>query len=248
MEKTDDQRWPGLVNSDRNLGGLFLEHLDQALWSHGQLRDVEEHRFQDSDLYKIVLGATLKVNPFNRPEFVGSVVLVIEFAFHWNISLKTVSQFPTPRPVWRAQGDDGDKLEFDRSYSPIVLGNERVISTWPARGCLVIVDGIVYFGAGIWPMHGTFLYALQADTGEVVWARIRATAPSGQLNRTVAPMRSLPWRRRGTGRPAETPAGRPSGRHLDIRRLEGPSKPFLERRILPARRHRPAQAMSGRIR
>jgi glucose dehydrogenase len=51
-----------------------------------------------------------------------------------------------------------------------VLGNERVISMWPARGGPVILDGIVYFGAGIWPMHGTFLYALRADTGQVVWA------------------------------------------------------------------------------
>ena len=43
-----------------------MDHLDKALEAHGQLRDVDENRFQDSDLYKIVLGATLNVNPFKK--------------------------------------------------------------------------------------------------------------------------------------------------------------------------------------
>ncbi|OWK45509.1 PglZ domain-containing protein [Fimbriiglobus ruber] len=64
VERTGDQRWPPLVNSDRNLSRLVLDHQEKALDSYGQLRDVDEHRFQDSDLYKIVLGATLNVNPF----------------------------------------------------------------------------------------------------------------------------------------------------------------------------------------
>lgn len=66
IEQTGDQRWPPLVNSDRNLSRLILDHQDKALDSHRQLRDVDEHRFQDSDLYKIVLGATLNVNPFKK--------------------------------------------------------------------------------------------------------------------------------------------------------------------------------------
>ena len=32
-----------------------------------------------------------------------------------------------------------------------VLGNGRLISTWPARGGPVLADGKVYFAAGIWP-------------------------------------------------------------------------------------------------
>ncbi len=164
------------------------------------------------------------------------------------LELHWVRQELPPRRAWPPQGDDGDKLEFDRSYEPIVLGdqvfvgsmvadrvtaydlttgrenwryytdgpirvapaagdgrvfvvsddgrlvcldaetgqrlwrfqaaptvqrvlgNERLISMWPARGAPVLLDGIVYFGAGIWPMHGTFVVALQADTGQVVWA------------------------------------------------------------------------------
>lgn len=66
LEKTGDEHWPALVNTDRNLSRLLLDHLDKALDSYTQLRDVDEHRFQDSDLYKIVLGATLSVNPFKK--------------------------------------------------------------------------------------------------------------------------------------------------------------------------------------
>jgi len=43
-----------------------------------------------------------------------------------------------------------------------VLGNGRLISTWPARGGPVLADGTVYFAAGIWPFMGVFLYALDA--------------------------------------------------------------------------------------
>ena len=49
------------------------------------------------------------------------------------------------------------------------IGNSRVTSAWPARGGPVIRDGTVYFAASIWPFMGTFLYALDAETGEVSW-------------------------------------------------------------------------------
>src|SRR6185295_18246242 len=45
-----------------------------------------------------------------------------------------------------------------------------LISTWPARGAPVVADGVVYFGAGIWPFMGIFLHALDARTGAVVWS------------------------------------------------------------------------------
>ncbi len=49
------------------------------------------------------------------------------------------------------------------------IGNQRLTSAWPARGGPVVRDGTVYFAASIWPMMGTFLYALDADTGTVQW-------------------------------------------------------------------------------
>jgi len=67
--------------------------------------------------------------------------------------------------------DDG-RLLFRFQPAPRirrVLGNERMISTWPARGAPVLVDGVVYFAAGIWPFMGTLIYGLDAQTSEVVW-------------------------------------------------------------------------------
>jgi len=51
----------------------------------------------------------------------------------------------------------------------MILGNDRLISRWPARGGPVIKDGIVYFGAGIWPSEGIYLYAIDASTGRTLW-------------------------------------------------------------------------------
>ena len=49
------------------------------------------------------------------------------------------------------------------------LGNGRVVSAWPARGGPVVRDGRVYFAASIWPFMGTFLYSLDAQTGQAEW-------------------------------------------------------------------------------
>lgn len=49
-----------------------------------------------------------------------------------------------------------------------ILGNRRIISAWPARGGPVIKDGIVYYGASIWPFMGSFIHALDAESGKVV--------------------------------------------------------------------------------
>jgi outer membrane protein assembly factor BamB len=62
--------------------------------------------------------------------------------------------------VWKFRGGPGDRK---------ILGNERLISTWPARGAPVITDGTVYFAAGIWPFMGIFIHAVDARTGKVIW-------------------------------------------------------------------------------
>lgn len=53
------------------------------------------------------------------------------------------------------------------------LGNERMISRWPARGGPVVVDETVYYAAGIWPSGGVYLHALEAGTGRVIWTNDR---------------------------------------------------------------------------
>lgn len=50
-----------------------------------------------------------------------------------------------------------------------VIGNRRITSAWPARGGPVVRDDTVYFAASIWPFMGTFLYAIDAETGTVKW-------------------------------------------------------------------------------
>ncbi|WP_202921855.1 outer membrane protein assembly factor BamB family protein [Anatilimnocola aggregata] len=61
---------------------------------------------------------------------------------------------------WRFRGGPSDRK---------VLGNERLISTWPARGAPVLADGKIYFAAGIWPFMGIFVHAVDATNGTAVW-------------------------------------------------------------------------------
>ena len=163
------------------------------------------------------------------------------------LHLQWVRELPEPQRAWRYQWDDRGKLDFDVSYTPVVmgprvfvpsnvtdsvtayciddgaelwrfytdgpvrlapaawngrvyfvsddghlycvdaesgelvwkfrggpsdhrlLGNERIINYWAARGGPVVKDGTIYFAAGVWPLHGIFIYALDAESGEVVW-------------------------------------------------------------------------------
>lgn len=64
------------------------------------------------------------------------------------------------RMLWKHQGGPDHNRR---------LGNARMISRWPARGGAVVVADIVYYGAGIWPSDGIYLYALDARSGEPVW-------------------------------------------------------------------------------
>ncbi|MBI2804049.1 MAG: PQQ-binding-like beta-propeller repeat protein [Planctomycetes bacterium] len=66
----------------------------------------------------------------------------------------------TGKLLWRFRGGPGDRK---------ILGNDRLISTWPARGAPVLADGNVYFAASIWPFMGIFIHAVDADTGKAVW-------------------------------------------------------------------------------
>jgi outer membrane protein assembly factor BamB len=50
-----------------------------------------------------------------------------------------------------------------------VIGNGRMISLWPVRTSVLVDDGIVYFGAGVFPYEGIYICALNAKNGKVVW-------------------------------------------------------------------------------
>jgi len=51
----------------------------------------------------------------------------------------------------------------------MVLGNDHMISRWPARGGPVLLEGTVYYAAGIWPSEGIFIYAVDAESGKEKW-------------------------------------------------------------------------------
>ncbi|MFT7641151.1 MAG: outer membrane protein assembly factor BamB, partial [Pirellulaceae bacterium] len=61
-----------------------------------------------------------------------------------------------------------------------ILGNGRLISVWPVRGGPVIADGTLYIAAGVWPLEGVFVYAIDAESGKVVWVNDRAGSLYGQ--------------------------------------------------------------------
>ncbi|MFK5922447.1 MAG: PQQ-binding-like beta-propeller repeat protein [Verrucomicrobiota bacterium] len=61
---------------------------------------------------------------------------------------------------WKHRGGPDDRK---------ILGNERMVSSWPVRGAPVILDDILYFAAGIWPTDGIYLYALDPGDGKVLW-------------------------------------------------------------------------------
>ena len=50
-----------------------------------------------------------------------------------------------------------------------MLGNDRLISMWPARGAPVVYGETVYYAAGIWPFMGMFVQAVDIASGNVLW-------------------------------------------------------------------------------
>ncbi len=50
-----------------------------------------------------------------------------------------------------------------------VLGNGRMISLWPVRTGVLVDGPTAYFGAGVFPSEGVFLYAVDAATGRQLW-------------------------------------------------------------------------------
>lgn len=69
----------------------------------------------------------------------------------------------TGKLVWRISGVPAERQAHK------ILGNERLVSRWPARGGPVVADGVVYFAAGIFPFEGVCVCAVDAETGKLLW-------------------------------------------------------------------------------
>lgn len=66
----------------------------------------------------------------------------------------------TGKVVWQYQAAPAERW---------FLSYEQMISVWPVRTDLVVEDGIVYFAVGVFPHEGTFVCALDARTGKLLW-------------------------------------------------------------------------------
>ena len=64
-----------------------------------------------------------------------------------------------------------------------MLGSGKMISLWPVRTGVLIDEDIAYFGAGIFPAEGVYLYAVRADDGQLLWCNDScAAAPQSRIS------------------------------------------------------------------
>ncbi|MBL9116840.1 MAG: PQQ-binding-like beta-propeller repeat protein [Verrucomicrobiaceae bacterium] len=82
------------------------------------------------------------------------IFVVSDDGFLYAIELKTGAL------LWKHRPTEDNRM---------VLGNDRMISRWPARGGPVVADDTVYYCAGIWPSDGVHVCALDAQSGKEVW-------------------------------------------------------------------------------
>jgi len=67
------------------------------------------------------------------------------------------------RLLWKFSPMEPDRQTYR------LLGDERLVSRWPARGGPVLADGTVYFAVGIWPFEGVAVCAVDANSGRARW-------------------------------------------------------------------------------
>ena len=81
-------------------------------------------------------------------------------------------------------GDGSLKWKFRAAPSDRkVLGNGKMISLWPIRTGVLVDSGIAYFAAGIFPAEGVYVYALDAEDGELLWCNDSgAASPQSRLS------------------------------------------------------------------
>jgi len=63
----------------------------------------------------------------------------------------------------------------------MISGNNRMVSVWAVRTGVVVEDGIVYFGAGLFPKEKVYLCALDARDGTEIWKKVTTISPQGYI-------------------------------------------------------------------
>lgn len=81
--------------------------------------------------------------------------------------------------------DHGGKLQWKFRGGPaerLVIGHDRLMSTWPISARPVVHEGKLYVVAGYWPVDGIFVHALEPATGKVIWTNAAEQfRPFGQM-------------------------------------------------------------------
>ncbi|MFC1497596.1 PQQ-binding-like beta-propeller repeat protein, partial [Verrucomicrobiota bacterium] len=89
----------------------------------------------------------------------------------------------TGKLIWKFRGGPSDRK---------LIGNEHMISLWPARSGVIIENDKIYFAAGMWSREAVFIYCLNASDGKVIWRNdtsgfVFADMPHGQGFGGVSP-------------------------------------------------------------
>jgi outer membrane protein assembly factor BamB len=62
--------------------------------------------------------------------------------------------------VWQFKAAPTDRM---------LISYGKPVSTWPVRTDVAVDKGVAYFAAGVFPHDGTFMFALDAKTGKLLW-------------------------------------------------------------------------------
>jgi len=64
------------------------------------------------------------------------------------------------KELWKLRAGLNDEM---------IIARGEMVSRWPVRTSILVDEGIAYFGAGIFPHENIYLYAVNADSGKVIW-------------------------------------------------------------------------------
>lgn len=95
--------------------------------------------------------------------------------------------------VYCVEAGSGELLWRFRA-SPIerhIMVYGALSSTWPVNTGVLVEDGVAYFGAGIVDHDGTYVYALDAETGEVKWSNNSSGHLNAELRKGVSAQGNL---------------------------------------------------------
>jgi len=94
--------------------------------------------------------------------------------------------------VYCLRADDGSLLWKHRAAAAErrIPGNERIISTWPVRTGVLVVEGVAHFCAGLFPEQGVYRAAVDVRTGRKIAVEQIDASTQGYLFRRYGQLTS----------------------------------------------------------